>query len=286
MAKKITLIGLDELDLTNDDLFIKKEVTDFDVDARVIVDETHQAILIKNGQLTETLSPGTYPIFDRRIGLFKTEKIGSFRVELVYFSRTAKLKALWGTRDLIDFCDPATGIPVKIGASGEFEVKVKNARQFYLELIGAEKHFTVDTLKERLQGRIANELEPSVAYYMREKGLSYSAIAEYKQILSAAVLPKLSKLFDDEYGLEISSFIISRIVLDDVYKTAIEAELERRKKAENGLYCIECGALCDADAKFCAECGAKLSDGIKVCAECGADNIITANYCRKCGSKF
>ena len=56
MAKKEMIIGLDELEATNNDLFIRKSCTDLDKNAQVIVEETHCAIMIKDGEMTDTVS--------------------------------------------------------------------------------------------------------------------------------------------------------------------------------------------------------------------------------------
>ena len=234
MAKKekTTVIGLDELELTNNDLFVRKDVIDLDKDARVIVYDTHTAILLKDGRMQETLESGDYPLFDKKRGLFRTEKAQTFALQLVYISHTARLQVYWGTRSQFDMRDDETGIPVRVGASGEFEVRVKDPRKFYLELIGADKHYTLENLKERLQGRMINIIEPAIATTMREKKISYCLIAENKQINAENVFPKLKQMFLDDYGLEMVSFIISKIIIDEDAKEAIEAEFEARKEKE------------------------------------------------------
>ena len=77
MAKKEMIIGLDELEVTNNDLFIRKSCTDLDKNAQVIVEETHCAILIKDGEMIDTLYGGKYPIFDK-----KDKKVS--RVDVIY----------------------------------------------------------------------------------------------------------------------------------------------------------------------------------------------------------
>ena len=64
MAKEIKIIGLDELELTNDDIFVRKPVNDYSKDDVVIVAETHCAMLLKDGKLQDTLAPGRYPLFE------------------------------------------------------------------------------------------------------------------------------------------------------------------------------------------------------------------------------
>ena len=304
MAKKQTIIGLDELDITNNDLFVRKSCTDLDKNAQLIVEETHAAILIKDGQTMDTVSGGKYPIFDK-----KDKNVS--RVDVTYMSKTAKLKVFWGTINKLVLKDPQTDLTIEVGANGEFEVQIQNPRKFYQLLVGADKNFTIDKLKERLQGKILSEIEPLIAKTMREENLAYYDLSEKKQVIAKNIMPVLSKMFEEEYGLTMFSFIISKIFIPQEYINKIEKELETRKaeaKAEKTAkeYAAELERLADkqwerelvlkqleqADynkylevckiigwepkggnaktcATFCTECGHAVNPGDKFCPGCG-----------------
>ncbi len=290
MAKKVQLIGLNELELTNNDLFVRKAVDHLDADARVIVYETHCAILLKDGVLQDTLTAGDYPLFDKKRGLFKDHKIGSFTVELIYVSKTAELQVFWGTPTPFELRDPLTDIPFRLGASGEFGVRVADPRKFYLKLIGADAHYTVDMLKQRLRGRMLGEIEPAIARAVKEQSLSYSELAEHKQALAEDLLPAVRKLFADGYGLEVTYFLIGNIVINEGAKYRIDAERARlravKEQEANKLVCPQCGAPCTARDKFCAKCGAKLAPQKVFCTECGKENVPGSAFCSSCGHKL
>ena len=306
MAKKQTIIGLDELDITNNDLFVRKSCTDLDKNAQVIIEETHSAILIKDGQSMDTLSGGKYPIFDK-----KDKNVS--RVDVVYMSKTARLNVFWGTINKLVLKDPQTDLTIEVGANGEFEVQIQNPRKFYQELVGADKNFTVEKLKERLQGRILSEIEPLIAKTMREENLAYFDLSEKKQIIAKNIMPELVKMFERDYGLTMFSFIISKIFIPQEYIDKIEAELEARKveaKIEKTAkeYAAELERLADKQwerdlilkqledanydkylevckilgwepkgnkggvaggATFCTECGHAVNPGDKFCPGCG-----------------
>ncbi|MCQ2565103.1 MAG: hypothetical protein MJ152_04550, partial [Clostridia bacterium] len=59
----------------------------------VLVPETHNAILIKDGQMLQTLSSGKY-LISKFVDL-KTELDST--LEVLFMSKTAKLNLLWGT---------------------------------------------------------------------------------------------------------------------------------------------------------------------------------------------
>lgn len=321
MAKKQTIIGLDELEATNNDLFIRKSCTDLDKHAQVIVEETHCAIMIKDGQMIDTLSGGKYPIFDKK------DKTVS-RVDVIYMSKTAKLKAFWGTINKLILKDVQTNLTIEVGANGEYEVQIKDPRKFYLELVGADKNFNLDKLKERLQGRILNEIEPLIAQTMREENLAYYDLSEKKQIIANKIQPAICKMFERDYGLNLYSFIISKIFIPQEYIDKIEDELEYRKEEEKAEktakeYAKELERLADKQFErglllkkledsnyekylevckimgwesnghsekakatptggYCSECGHKYTSADKFCPGCGKKLKEEGNTCSKC----
>ncbi len=215
-------------DGNNSELFTRKETTGLDPDAKIIVPETHNAILLKNGQMMDTLNSGAHDIFDP-----KSKKTQVVSVEVIYMSKTAKLRVNWGTKTQFSFRDTDTDIPIKVGAHGEFEVQICNPRKFYLELAGADKTYNVDTLKERLAMRMMSKVEPAIARTMREQNLSYDVMSEHKDDIASGVLPQLSVMFEEDYGLKMYSFTLGNVMIADEYIAAIEAEKAKRKeKAE------------------------------------------------------
>ena len=310
MAKKQTIIGLDELEATNNDLFIRKSCSDLDKNAQVIVEETHCAIMIKDGEMIDTLSGGKYPIFDKK------DKDVS-RVDVIYMSKTAKLKAFWGTINKLVLKDVQTNLTIEVGANGEYEVQIKDPRKFYLELVGADKNFNLDKLKERLQGRILNEIEPLIAQTMREENLAYYDLSEKKNIIASNILPTISKMFERDYGLSLYSFVISKIFIPNEYIEKIENELEKRKLEEKEEktakeYAQELERLSDKEferglllkkledgnyEKYLEVCkilgwetkGSKSGKSFKsdaFCSECGHSHSELDKFCPGCGKKL
>ena len=309
MAKKEVIIGLDELEATNNDLFIRKSCSDLDKNAQVIVEETHCAILIKDGEMIDTLSSGKYPIFDKK------DK-GVSRVDIIYMSKTAKLKAFWGTLNKLVLRDVLTDLPMEVGANGEYEVQIKDPRKFYLELVGADKSFTLDKLKERLQGRILSEIEPIIGKTTREQNVAYYDLAEKRNVIAKEVLEALSKMFEKDYGLSLYSFVISKIFATSESIDKIENELKNRREektakelaeeverlgdkefdrevllkqledANYGKYLEVCKLIgCEPSPKAEKETPEKENNN-KFCSECGESCGEDDKFCSKCGNKL
>ncbi|MDR3318344.1 MAG: SPFH domain-containing protein, partial [Clostridiales bacterium] len=234
MAAKISLIKLDSVLMTdgspfvsrrkaykaayrtpdNEDLFFKLTVdTDLDKKAQLIVPPTHVALLIKDGQMLKTLESGKYDVYDKKsdlAGIF-IKRFSTDSVEIIYMSRTAKLRMPWGTPQLLDLRDPITDSPVKVGANGEFEIQIGEPRKFYLELVGLDTDYDVDKLQERLLNRLMSEFKPALAKIMREKKLTYTIVDEYLKEIADGIAPILGNILLNEYGVSMYSFFINNI---------------------------------------------------------------------------
>lgn len=267
----------------NDELFCRESADDLHAAAQVVVPETHTVLLIKDGVVSEALAAGRHNIFDTESGLFRLKKDSDVAtVDFVFISKTAKLPMLWGTATPIKTRDPITDVPISIGINGELEFRVKTPKQFYLELVGADREYSVTRLKKRLLSRLMSVIEPIVASIMRERKISYLDFAENKPIISAALKDRIGEVFGSEYGLELCSFTVNGAIISDADIMAIE-----RKRDELGKTCKtcpSCGASVSVTAGFCSECGASLAASF--CPNCGAKAEPTAKFCSQCGKKL
>ena len=82
MRSSSRLIGLNDTELSNDDIFVRKTLDRARDDSKVVVDETHVAILLKEGIALETLKPGVYPIVNKGTLFQSSEKLSSIKIEL------------------------------------------------------------------------------------------------------------------------------------------------------------------------------------------------------------
>lgn len=317
--KKTQKIGLDELEIKDNKMFVRKNVDEMDVSAQVIVEDTHSAILIKDGKMQETLSAGAYPLFDKKRGLFKDYKVGSFTVSLIYMSKTAEMKGRWGTPTPFDFRDPIVDLPITIGASGEYGVRIYDPRQFYLTYIGANKDCTVEDFAARVRERLISIIKPAIAKQITEKKLSYYDLVNSTEDIANAVLPVLQEMFRKEYGLDITYFIISSIVIKPEDKRKIEEALQkvrdkkeaeeelRRQKEDYKWWVAEYERLEDRKfereklmreleardyEKYLEVCkivgwkgSADTKNGGMFCTNCGAPYTAGDKFCGKCGHK-
>jgi len=71
----------------------------------------------------------------------------------------------------------------------------------------------------------------------------------------------------------------------------LKAEVERLQ-ASSGRTCLNCGAVCKADAVFCSSCGGALAPApsavkaaTRFCASCGGDLNEGDTFCMNCGTR-
>lgn len=247
---------------TNEKLFSRVVVENCTSKTTLIVPETHSALVFFNGEMLQTLSKGRYKLADI------VNVSGDALLEIIFVSKTAKLKLLWGTPNKFTLFDPA---PYKVGLSGEFEVQVADPRKCFLYLVGAEEDLTADALQERLTSRLVSEISLALSKYVKENSLKRDQIFIERQKIADSTLKSVSTIFNNEYGIKVFSLSILNVIFDE--------NISASEKV-----CPNCHTALLADAKFCFNCGEKLSG--KICSKCHFENVNGAKFCANCGEKF
>ena len=296
----------------NDVLFRKVEAGTYDSKTKIIVPETHNAIIVKDGIALETLPSGKHKLFDKNS--IQDKEIDDFtaQIEVIFVSKTAKLNLEWGTDSRFNMRDPITGTAIELGASGEIEVQISNPRKAYLELIGQKSEFKIDDLKKRLQGRLLSEVQFQIANVMKEKNLSYDRLGEVLLPVSEAITPHIAEFFEKDYGLKVFSFTIARVLIDpkevekirsakaqaaarrnakedEELKYSREMDLKKLEREDYEKYLEVCRLVGwpankkEPKSSECPNCGVKVPNDAKFCPVCGEEIKVTKVKCPNCG---
>ena len=118
-----------------------------------------------------------------------------------------------------------TNIPVHVGANGEYAINVADPLAFYTKIIGADKAFTMESLKARLDKQVDALIRPTIAQFVHDKQLPYSHLSDHTAELAGVVGPQVVEKMK-EYGLACNDFIISGIMVPEAEKHAIEAAIQ------------------------------------------------------------
>lgn len=264
----------------NQKLLSRYIIEKLDPKLTLIVPETHNAILIKDGQMLQTLSSGKY-LISKFVDL-KTEADSA--LEILFMSKTAKLKLLWGTPQKLIMYDNMLQENYRVGMSGDFEVQVGDPRKCFLYLVGASEDLTSDALQDRLMSNVVSVLETVVVDYVETNKVLFNQISLCKKEIASKVLSKLSQKLMNEYGIAVFSFNIANIIIDDEDREKLEKEYKQLKKTEDFI-CRNCGAVLKENDKFCSVCGKKVEIS-KKCPKCFAENADDAKFCSSCGAKL
>lgn len=274
----ITFVG------KNEQLFTRVPINELNPKLTLIIPETHNAILLKDGQMLQTLSSGKY-LISKFIDP-KTE--ADSEIEVLFMSKTAKLKLLWGSSQKFLLYDAVVQENYHVGMSGDFEVQIGDPRKCYLYLVGVSNDLTADALQERLMSNVVSCLENVVSEYVEKNEVQFNKLSLYKKEMASKALSVVGKKLSNEYGIAVFSFNISNVIIDESDLKRLTNNYKNRDKkdaADEMLLCSNCGAKILNGARFCSMCGSKVLRK-KICEECSTENPEESEFCSNCGAKL
>lgn len=215
-----------EFNGNNSNLLTVIDAINYDNDTDVVVPMTHTALIIENGGLRETVSGGSVPLFKnaRRSGcLFgwfrggKKKPANVRSIKVIYISKTARLLIRWGTNSnhRVSYEEPTSSLDVSVGAFGMTEICVKDAAKFYSQLVAADGDYSLGKLEERIRTITVNETFRTVKQILAMRRPTYKELDYVKDEMQDRAESHLAEKFVDEYGFEVTNFIIEKIGIDD-----------------------------------------------------------------------
>lgn len=264
----------------------------------IVVPPTHQAIYIKDGKLQDILEGGKYRVFEEvKKGFFGIgKKVDATAVDLIFMNRTAKCNVGWGSKIL--FRDVMTNLPITIITGGNFQVRVCNPKKFYLEIVGADKEFTIESLQEKMADRMLSYVTPIISKRIHDDMLTYIDFENVKSILSEDVFGIVKNMFESECGLEVCTFTLSRLAITNEEQMMIEQllaqeRLELKEKRETQEIIAELERLSDKEwernlilKKLELADKEKYYEVLKAIGNSKTfkNNNLGSNFCPKCGA--
>ena len=148
----------------------KHPVTDFNMGTMLIVHESQEAVFFSGGQILDTFGPGRHVLKTENIPLLKkfyripTGGANMFHAEIYFINRTVQMGIRWGTPDRVRFIDPATGIPLDIGASGYMNLTVADSHTLLKRVVGTLPSLSRDDVLGSTPKQSASVNESAVRY--------------------------------------------------------------------------------------------------------------------------
>ncbi len=227
MAEEIRKDGLASIikyEGDNETLVWKHPIEDFNLGSQLIVHESQEAIFFKDGQALDLFGAGRYTLETQQLPLLEklyklpTDTEGTFHSEVYYVNLTTQMGVKWGTDSKVRLFDPASGLHVELGASGEFNIKVTNSRKLLLKLVGTADGLAqaqlLDGSKGLFRSLVMTQVKSFLAQTIKENNISVLEIDEKLMELSEALRVRINETLE-EYGLTMPEFYVGRIVTPD-----------------------------------------------------------------------
>ena len=213
---------------SNDVLAHKHEKEDFTIGSQLIVHETQEALFFRDGKVFDQFKAGRHTLVTNNIPKVRdymklgTGGVNVFHCEVYFINMVTQMGIRWGTDSKVRLFDPASGLHVEIGASGNFNMRVTDSSKLVLKLVGT----TDGLLQSDVTGEgksygtgmfralIINKVKANLARIIKEENLNILEIDAYLDILSSKLMIDINDTLD-EYGLTMPEFYVTSIVTPD-----------------------------------------------------------------------
>lgn len=183
---------------------------------QLIVNESQEAVLVKNGQMTDVFGPGKYVLSTDNIPVLQGiinlpfGRRSPFSAEVWFINRAFSLDIKWGTTTPIQVQDPKYGVFVPLRAFGQFGIQIEDSRRFLTKLVGTMPFFNKQTLTDYFRGLYVTRVKDRLSSCLVQSKISIleinSHLNEISQQLSEELRGELK-----EFGIHVTSFYVNDI---------------------------------------------------------------------------
>ena len=224
--KKDGLASIIKYEGDNETLVWKHPIEDFNFGSQLIVHESQEAIFFRDGQALDLFGAGRYTLQTQQLPLLEkiyklpTDTEGTFHSEVYFVNLATQMGIKWGTDSKVRLFDPASGLHIEIGASGEFNIRVIDSRKLLLKVVGTtgglgqEQLLGIGNGKGFFRSMVMTQVKSYLAQTIKENAINILEIDEHLMALSGALRERINAALD-EYGLTMPEFYVSRIVTPD-----------------------------------------------------------------------
>lgn len=204
---------------------------------QLIVNESQEAVLFKNGQALDTFTSGRYtletkniPILNKIINLPFGGR-SPFAAEVWYINKVFKLDIKWGTATPIQVQDPKYGVFVPVRANGMFGIQIEDAKKFLVRLVGTAAGFDDQSIIRYFRGLYVTKVKDVIASCIMKNAVSVLEINAYIDELSAQMKARAEPEMA-EYGIRLVSFYVNEISTPEDDPTVQKLKASLAKRAE------------------------------------------------------
>ncbi len=204
---------------------------------QLIVNESQEAILVKEGKVFDvfgngrhTLETANIPILNNIIKLPFGGK-SPFTAEVWYINKGYNLDIKWGTPSPVQIQDPKYKIFTPVSSNGVFGIRIKNSKDFLIKLVTTLPVFDSTTIKKYFRGLFITKVKDAISTYLVHKHISILEINAYIDELSAHMKERINPIMSD-YGIELISFYVNDISVPEDDEAVKKLKDALAKRAE------------------------------------------------------
>ncbi len=216
-----------------DDLVWKHPIEDFNTSSQLVVEETHEALLVMNGNACDLFGPGKHTLTTPNIPLVQklinipTGDESSFPCKIFFINKIHHMDMTWGIPGEITLNDPVYDIFLHVGLCGNLNFVIKDSRKFMLKIVGFRSVFEPQELVTKFRGIIKQYVKSIISKIMNVGKISFFDMNENLFEISDVVREQLVPIFED-YGVEMLLFHIETITVPDEDYEAVKKAKELR----------------------------------------------------------
>lgn len=250
----MALIDVIEYEGNNDVLVYKYPHSDFSTMSQLIVRESQEAILYKDGKMLDAFAPGKYTLHTGNIPLLsKVVNLpfggnSPFKCDVYFVNKVTALDYKWGTKTKTRVMDMHYQLMLDIGASGAMGIKVCNPYELMRKIVGTQSELRAETCLDYFRENISAKVKEYIAKIMRKPEMDFLILETCLSDFSEAVKKQLNQLFLD-IGVELYNFVIETIKIPDEQYAVIQQGQNDIQRALYASKIKKIDAQGDADAQ-------------------------------------
>ena len=200
----------------------KHPIEDFNAGSQLIVHESQEAVLFRDGIALDSFPSGAYTLEAQKLPIFSstfklTSDVSVFHSEVYFINMTTQMGFKWGTPNRIRLKDPISGMNIDIGARGSMNFRVNEPRKLLTKLVGTESTLGRADLESSYVSAFMRDLtftkvRSCLAQTIKQQNIDLMEIDERLEELAAGIQNAINEELC-EYGLIITGFVIANVDL-------------------------------------------------------------------------
>lgn len=222
------LISVIKYEGSGDVIAHKHQKEDFNFGSQLIVHETQEALFLKDGKALNIFPAGRHTLETLNFPFLKdliakgTGGENIFHAEVYFINKATQMGLKWGTDTKVRLFDPASGMNIEIGASGDFNLRVVDSYTLITKLVGTTDGLVAGEVagdgisygNGKFKALVSNKVKSNLARVIKDQNINILEIDSYLDQISEVFRNEINVSLE-EYGLTMPEFYVTSISTPD-----------------------------------------------------------------------